>query len=216
MGRDDASTSCVWWCSVSEDSDSEKSHEPSEKRLLDARKKGQVARSAEVTTAVAYGGYVLGFTLFGAAMLQQLGSLFLVAGAHQATDIRASLRSFLGHSALAILPILLLPALATLLSAIAQRNLLFTAENLRPKLERISLLKNVKKKFGHRCDGGFPEEFRQDDGLERRSGCGPLAPDGRYSDLDRRGCWHGERLWAHRGEQPLLRYFPRFPLLWCG
>lgn len=133
---------------MSEESDSEKSHEPSEKRLQDARKKGQVARSAEATTAVAYGAYVLGFAVFGAAMLQQLGSLFLVAGAHQTAGITAGLRSFLGLAVGAVLPILLLPALATLLSSIAQRNLLFTAENLRPKLDRISLLKNAKKKFG--------------------------------------------------------------------
>ena len=44
---------------MSQDDDTDKPHEPSQKRLDDARKRGDVPRSAELITAASYAGLLL-------------------------------------------------------------------------------------------------------------------------------------------------------------
>jgi flagellar biosynthesis protein FlhB len=134
------------------DSDGEKNHEPTEKRLQDARKKGQIVRSTELTTAAAYGGYFVAFSLFGTASLYQFGDLFRSiyvgppSGGGQV--MFEALRQSLLYILPALFPILLVPAVIAFFSVAAQRAVTITPDNIRPKLDRISPLKNAKKKFG--------------------------------------------------------------------
>ena len=51
------------------DQDEDKQHEPSQKKLDDARRKGEVPRSADVGTAASYGGFLAVATIFGAGLL---------------------------------------------------------------------------------------------------------------------------------------------------
>ena len=48
---------------MSEEADSEKEHEPSQKRLEDARKRGEVPRSTDISTAAGYAGLLLALSL---------------------------------------------------------------------------------------------------------------------------------------------------------
>lgn len=132
------------------DNDSgEKIHDPTPKKLEDARKKGNIARSPDILAAASYLGLWLALTLFGAQQASVVGgsltrifeeatsptALFVAAGAMRT--------AFLSAGTMIVLPIALILAVL-----IAQRGLLFTGSNLAPKLNRISLLKGFGRKFG--------------------------------------------------------------------
>ncbi|MFN4172073.1 MAG: flagellar biosynthesis protein FlhB [Pseudorhodobacter sp.] len=138
-----------------EENSSEKEHEPSQKRLDDARLKGEIPRSTDLTTAASYAGLLLAGLAFGPAILMatgnaammfldqpdQMAGRFLGGGGGLAGGI-------LGTIGLAIAPLFLLPALATLLTLLAQRALVFAPQKLAPKLNRVSPIAGAKNKFG--------------------------------------------------------------------
>ena len=137
------------------DDDTEREHEPSQKRLDDARTKGDVPRSPDLTTAAVYGGFVLALFVAGPAAIRQIGSagMVLLGQADQfAPSVlaagRAPTMGMLVAFALPVVPILILPLVATLLSAGAQRSLIFSPDKLAPKLSRISLITMFGQKFG--------------------------------------------------------------------
>ena len=134
----------------------EKSHEPTPKKLEDARRKGEIPKSTDLITAGAYGGFLLAGLAFGAASLSATGSAlslmldradslanlwFQDAG----TPLAAGL---LGALALPFSAWFAIPALGAILVIIAQRAFVVAPEKLQPKLNRISLLSNAKNKFG--------------------------------------------------------------------
>ena len=55
---------------MTEEEDSDKPHEPTQKRLDDARREGQIARSQDLLTAAAYAGFLLAVLAFGPSALQ--------------------------------------------------------------------------------------------------------------------------------------------------
>ncbi|MFV2034533.1 MAG: EscU/YscU/HrcU family type III secretion system export apparatus switch protein, partial [Halocynthiibacter sp.] len=57
------------------DEDDEKQHEPTQKKLDDARKKGEVAKSADLSTAATYGGMLFVLVGFGAALVSSFGTV---------------------------------------------------------------------------------------------------------------------------------------------
>ncbi len=128
----------------------DKQHDPSQRKLDEARRSGDVPRSAELTTAAAYGGLVLAGALAGPAIMTRLGTLgmTLLAPAAQPQDPVAALASALMVSSLLVLPLLALPAAAALISLIAQRGLVFAPQKLAPKASRISPLATARQKFG--------------------------------------------------------------------
>lgn len=137
-----------------QDDASEKSHEPTQKKLDDARKKGEVARSNDINVVLSYFGVWLFIMVAGGAAASNLGtSLQLALG--KAFDTRNTLvfssgyfAPFLMSSGTFVAQFALVPAALILLALLAQRALLFTPSKLKPKLSRISPLKNAKNKFG--------------------------------------------------------------------
>lgn len=141
--------------SRSEDQKSEdKEHAPSEKKLMDARRQGDVPKSTELIAAAAYGGLFLA----GVAGLQGVDTAAtagkaLIAQAPELAALAASSgRSVFGavlHNAISPLILLLLvPACAAILAIFAQRAFVFVPQKLSPKLSRISPWSNAKSKFG--------------------------------------------------------------------
>jgi len=141
---------------MSEQSDSgEKTHDATPKRLKDARRKGEIARSPDMLTAVAYAGFLVALTLTGAAGARRLvdvgagllqnanagGQVLLGGGRPMSAHILTSVL-------LAIIPWMLGPALAVFLAIVATRGLVFTPDRLLPKLSRLSILTNAKNKYG--------------------------------------------------------------------
>jgi len=139
---------------MSED-DNEKEHEPSQKRLDDAREKGEIARSPDLATAAGYGGLLLAATATGEQSLRAIGAAgaVLIDQSDRLSDLMmaggaAPFGGLLAAYGWAMLPFFAFPALAALLVILAQNALIFTPDKLLPKLSRISPLQSVKDKFG--------------------------------------------------------------------
>lgn len=152
---------------MAEEDAAEKSHDPSQKRLSDARRKGDLPRSSDLNTAAGYAGLLLVAHAFGTHLVEGLGTALtslverphllaeaLFSGADTATS---------GHILAAVLlpvaPVLLVPATTVLVSLIAQQALVFAPEKLALKLSRISPIEGAKSKFGRNGLFEFAKSF---------------------------------------------------------
>ena len=152
---------------MSQSDDSEKSHEPSQKKLDDARKKGEIAKSTDLTTAASYGGLLIALLALGAKSVEEIGSSFIVLVDQSdrlselffdgpAQPIAGGMMVAAGT---AILPWFLLPMGLALVSLFGQRALIFAPSKLKPKLSRISPISNAKNKFGRSGLFEFAKSF---------------------------------------------------------
>lgn len=140
---------------MAEEESGEKSHEPSQKKLQDARKKGEVPRSVDVTTAASYGGLLLAILAFGAGSVTSLGTV-LMTFLEQPGTMRGLLDSgggsfrgaLFARIAGGVAPWFAVPAGVALVALLAQRSLVFAPSKLAPKLSRISPISTAKQKFG--------------------------------------------------------------------
>ncbi|MEP1332012.1 MAG: flagellar type III secretion system protein FlhB [Lentilitoribacter sp.] len=138
------------------DDDTQKSFEPSQKKLDDARKKGEIARSSDLQTAAAYFGLVAAFFFAGPQIISNLGTALAALIMQSATLSKsffsdggqATLGSFSRVIGLALLPLFSIPAIAVILTIIVQRGFTFVPSKLQLKLDRISPLANAKNKYG--------------------------------------------------------------------
>lgn len=138
------------------DDDTEKSHDPTQKKLDDARRKGQVVRSADVTGAAAQAGFLLAFLMTGGAAVSSLGSVMQTLLSEVGPLVQAPLggafgpvlRAMLSETVAATAAWFAIPAIAALAAVLAQRAFTVTGSNLAPKLSRISPVSNAKHKFG--------------------------------------------------------------------
>lgn len=139
-----------------EDDASDKSFEPTQKKLDDARKKGEIARSTDLNATAMYLGFLVCGVAFGATALVGFAEPMaaLLANAHDISarvfDGNASpvLAPIMADAVKALAPFALIPALFVVLSLFAQRGFVFAGDKVKPKLMRISVLKNAKNKFG--------------------------------------------------------------------
>lgn len=147
--------------------DNEKSFEPTPQKLREARKRGEIARSADLQTAAAYFGFTLSLFLSGPAALSAFGTALSVPldQADQLSqlvfrgDPRAPVGGILARTAWPLMPIFVLPALAVLVCVAAQKGFVFAPSKLAPKLSRISLVANAKNKFGRAGLFEFAKSF---------------------------------------------------------
>lgn len=143
-----------------DDDNGDKPHDPTPRKLEEARRKGQAVRSQDVTTSAAYLGLLLALLLFGPESTDRFGTAAaaLLSGADRLAPLllhggSAPLAGLATAVAVAVAPFVLLPALAALLALGAQQAFLVTGENLMPRLSRISPLAIAAQKFGR--DGLF-------------------------------------------------------------
>ena len=143
---------------MSEDrSEEDKQYEPTQKKLDDARAKGEVPKSVDLTTASAYAGLMIALLAAGQSAFVNAGSALMtlldqasmladsVFGGGPGAAMAGGVAARLGT---ALFPWLVLPGLLALLSVIAQRGLVFAPTKLAPKLSRISPIKGFANKFG--------------------------------------------------------------------
>lgn len=143
------------------DESGEKSHEPTPKKLEDARRKGEIPKSTDLTTAAAYGGLLLAMLVFGPASLARFGSALsgLIGQSDSASEVwfregaRPVTAALFGAIGGPMAVWFGLPALTALAAIIAQRAVVMAPEKLQPKSIRVSPLANLKNKFGR--DGLF-------------------------------------------------------------
>lgn len=141
--------------------ESDKSFEPTPQKLLEARRKGEVAKSTDLMVAAGYLGLFAALLLAGSASLARTGEALTVlidradelAALFLAPAIAPPMGALLASLALGLAPLFLLPAALVLAAILAQRALVFAPEKLKPQLSRLSLLRNARNKFGR--DGLF-------------------------------------------------------------
>jgi flagellar biosynthesis protein FlhB len=140
---------------MSGEDDASREHEPTQKKLDDARARGDVARSADLTYAGGMAGFLALSAFAGAKLLIAFGDRaqaylggFALTGAAAGAPSGALVAGRAVAMVLPILPFLLLPGLVSFLALVAQRGLVFAGEKLAPKLSRIDPLQNAKQKFG--------------------------------------------------------------------
>src|ERR1044071_9779920 len=139
---------------MAEDQDnSQRTEDPTQKRLDDALKRGDVVKSQEVTTWFIIAGGTLVLVAFSGGMGSGLTTTLrgLIANSH---DLRVDgkgliwLSEKIGFEVLSTLAIpFLLLALAAIAGNIVQHRLVWSTDGLSPKLNRISLMAGAKRLF---------------------------------------------------------------------
>lgn len=134
----------------------DKPYDATPKKMEDARNKGEIVRSTDLNTAVAYGGFLLSGAILSPWLVQSIGQM--TQNALGRADVLAPLVLAAGGDGpaiglmsgplLAAAAVVLIPAGLLLVSLIAQRALLFTPSKLVPKLNRLSPIGNAKQKYG--------------------------------------------------------------------
>lgn len=136
----------------------DKPYAASQRKIEDARKKGNIPRSTDLNTTAAYAGLVLVCLMWGQDVMLNFGSMmvgFFSDRVWAATEMRdgtttalmsGQFRGIVG----AILPIFAVPMVLVLVSLAGQRAFVFHAGNLEPKLSRLSFIENAKKKYGRK------------------------------------------------------------------
>ena len=139
---------------MSENSSAEKTEDPTERKLRNAREEGQVARSVELPAAAVTIGAILTLFFIGGYWIKQMAEIFasgfkfdrktldnpdlmVTAFAHQ-----------IGEAFLLIVPVLLVTAVLAILSSGATGGYLFSLKSTLPKFSKLSLLSGFKRMFG--------------------------------------------------------------------
>ena len=140
---------------MSQDDGAERSHEATPQKLEEARRKGEIVRSQDVSTWAGYMGMLLALAIVApgvARSLADLGGTLLQDADRLSRPLRDGSPG-MGGAVLARATLdtalLVAPAAGLVLAAIAAQQAFVAApEKLAFKLQRISLLANAKQKFG--------------------------------------------------------------------
>ncbi len=138
------------------DDSGEKNHDPTPKKLEDARKKGDVAKSNDLSAAMIYLSFLIAILVFGSNTIGTaansltifLSSPDLLVGKILGPGGLRLSGSIVLSFAAALTPLFVLPFAAALLSLIGQQAIIVAPSKLAPKLNRISPLAGAKNKFG--------------------------------------------------------------------
>ena len=138
-----------------EDDGPEKEHEPTEQKLEEARRKGDIPRPRDLFAAAGLAGLLLAAVGQGAEAVitfGDLGSVLLEQSDQLAPELLGSSAPQIGGILRALgaglVVLFAMPLLATLAVLAVTRSLIFTPDNLAPKLSRISPIATAKQKFG--------------------------------------------------------------------
>jgi len=133
--------------------DSEKTEDPTQKRLKEAHDKGDVPKSQEVSTWFTLAGATLMIAIFAPGAAASLGDLMkgYLEHAHQIPVDGYALKALWRDTGQSVALIVGLPLVTLVVMAIAgnliQHQPLFTGETIKPKLSKISPLSGFKRLF---------------------------------------------------------------------
>jgi len=138
------------------ESPGDKPYDATPRKMEQAREKGEIVRSADLNTAVVYGGFLLFGALLAPWIFETTGRLTQVSLDDADRLGRLMLAPDGSKVAFAVMwpamqataAILIAPALLLCLALIAQRGFVFSPDKLAPKLSRISPITNAKNKYG--------------------------------------------------------------------
>jgi len=133
---------------------SQRTEEPTAKRLEQARENGDVVKSAELTTFILLGGGTLAIAMFGkyvAVSLARSLSLFLQQPEAMSVDgagLSAMMRLLLPKLAMTVAPFFAIMIAAGLAGHVLQSRPSFSFDKIAPDLSKISPLAGFKRLFG--------------------------------------------------------------------
>ena len=142
--------------SEGEDESGEKSHDATPAKIEKSRKKGDIARSMDVSAAAGYLGLFIALTFVGLDGVAKSAEVLAQVFANADTLSHSLLSKggmgmagqLFGQALIALIPIFLLPFTAALLASLAQRVFVFVPSKIQPKGSRISPIQGFKNKFG--------------------------------------------------------------------
>lgn len=129
----------------------EKTEQPTSKRLKDARKKGQVARSKDLNATIILLASGMGMLLLGRTMAERMGALMTETFKFTLQDllnndfIIKSLVEVGKYGLYSMIPLLLIIVIASLLAPISLGGWSFSASGMMPKFSRMNPLKGLKR-----------------------------------------------------------------------
>ncbi len=137
----------------------EKTEKPTPKRLSDARKKGQVAKSVDLNAALVLGGIAMIIMIYGNSFFEYLMRLtrdmlrnHLAQAAENMTpqSFQLLFQDVTYHYIIVVAPFLVGVMFIGVLANIAQVRILFTMEPLKPNLAKINPLEGFKRMFSQK------------------------------------------------------------------
>ncbi len=147
---------------MAEDNDtSDKTEDPTQKRLDDAHERGEVVKSQEVNTWFIIAGGTLVLSSFGASIGEGLQTPLrgLIANSWMIPMDGASLIALTGRLGLMLFAALGVPFLLLMLAAaggnMVQHRPVWSAEGLKPKFSKVSPLAGAKRVFGKQAAANF-------------------------------------------------------------
>ena len=152
---------------MSEEPGADKPHDPTPKKLEDARKRGEIAKSNDLITASAYAGLLLSLLALGSgpflSTANGLRTILDHADAIAAQTVDGDLTTILGpimlQAATGSLAWFIFPMLFAVACIIGQRAFLIAPSRIAPKLNRISPIQGIKTKFGRQGLFEFAKSF---------------------------------------------------------
>lgn len=133
--------------------DQERSEDPTQKRLDDAVKKGDVAKSQEVNTWFLLAGGTLALYAFGSFSADRIARTFatVLSSLHVVGVDGRAIIQLIGRLMLevgiALSPIIAVAVVAAIAGNAVQHRWVWTAESLKPKLSRVSPVEGAKRLF---------------------------------------------------------------------
>ncbi len=129
----------------------DKTEQPTQKKLDDAKKKGQVVKSKEIVSLamlLAVFGY---FWIFGESMLKQFVTLMEMPTLYYESNFKEIYHTVLLHFLFTMVemlaPLLSIVFLTGIISNLAQTGIIFSAESLKPDIKKINPVEGAKKIF---------------------------------------------------------------------
>jgi flagellar biosynthetic protein FlhB len=142
---------------MSESDSSEKTEEPTARKLSQARKEGQVARSSELPAAAVTIVSMLIFSMLGGVWVTRISSHFAAGFTFDRKTLDSpnllplTFGYQMGEGFLLILPLLILTAVAAILAAGATGGYLFSLKSIMPNFSKLSLGEGFTRMFGTRA-----------------------------------------------------------------
>lgn len=139
---------------ATEDSDLERTEEPTSRRLSKAREEGQIARSQELSAAAGVIVVMAFLYFFGSSLLGGFTALYIQAFSFdfRAMDtpslLPALFAKFLLHTLLVTVPLFALTVFIGVSSSIAMGGFNFTWKAIEPKFDKLNPLNGLKRMFG--------------------------------------------------------------------
>ncbi len=136
-----------------ESSGQEKSEDPTDRRLAEARKKGDVAKSMEIPSAAVLLAGLLTIYVLSSYMLANLKNLVshYLRNSHTVTIVPDNLTGLvletMSHLSVVLLPVMAAVFLTALIANYSQIGFIFTTEKIKPELKKIDPIQGIAKKF---------------------------------------------------------------------